>query len=198
MNSGSIPRGSGVVLCSSCKVKFTGLAQNSQVDPAVRLKISIKALELTQILGQPCEFQVCAQRAAVIVWGWGRGRGAQRPAPDLLPGRGACCMHDAYDLAGRAAAAAARTKVHEGSSFDTLWAGACRHPRTPGRMTSPADIRYNTLADGAGHRVCLRASRGPSSASAVRQAMRGPKTRRRTSPRPATMGPLAWAWRQQS
>jgi hypothetical protein len=38
------------------KVKFTGLTQNSQVDPGVLLKIPIKALELSQILGQPCEF----------------------------------------------------------------------------------------------------------------------------------------------
>jgi hypothetical protein len=38
------------------KVKFTGLTQNSQVDPEICLKILIKALELTQILGQPCEF----------------------------------------------------------------------------------------------------------------------------------------------
>jgi hypothetical protein len=40
------------------KVKFTGLTQNPQVDPAVLLKLPIRALELTQILGQPCEFQV--------------------------------------------------------------------------------------------------------------------------------------------
>ena len=33
------------------KVKFTGLTQNSQVDPAVRLKIPIRAVELAQILG---------------------------------------------------------------------------------------------------------------------------------------------------
>jgi hypothetical protein len=39
-------------------VKFTGVAQSSQVDPAVWLKIPVRALELTQILGQPCEFQV--------------------------------------------------------------------------------------------------------------------------------------------
>ena len=40
------------------KVQFTGLTQNSQVDPAVWLKTPISALELTQILGQPCAFQV--------------------------------------------------------------------------------------------------------------------------------------------
>ena len=41
------------------KVKFTGLTQDSQLDPAaVGLKIPIRPLELTQILGQPCEFQV--------------------------------------------------------------------------------------------------------------------------------------------
>ena len=45
------------------KVKFTGLTQNSQVDPAVCLKIPITALELTQVLGQPCEFQVAPQGA---------------------------------------------------------------------------------------------------------------------------------------
>ena len=42
------------------KVKFTGLTQNSQVDPAVGLKIPIRAFELTQILGQilgqSCQF----------------------------------------------------------------------------------------------------------------------------------------------
>jgi hypothetical protein len=38
------------------KVKFTGLTQNSQVDPA--------ALELTQILGQPCKFQVPPHQGA--------------------------------------------------------------------------------------------------------------------------------------
>ena len=42
------------------KVKFTGLTQNSQVDPAVWLKIPIRALELAHILGQPCECQVSA------------------------------------------------------------------------------------------------------------------------------------------
>ena len=40
------------------KVKCTGLTQNSQVDLAVWLKIPIVALQLTQILGQPCGFQV--------------------------------------------------------------------------------------------------------------------------------------------
>jgi hypothetical protein len=45
-------------LISYFKVKFTGLTQNSQVDPAVCMKIPVRALELTQILGQPCEFQV--------------------------------------------------------------------------------------------------------------------------------------------
>ena len=40
------------------KVTLTGLTQNSQVDPAVGLKIPIRALEWTHILGQPCEFQV--------------------------------------------------------------------------------------------------------------------------------------------
>jgi hypothetical protein len=35
-----------------------GRTQNSQVDPAVRLKIPVSALALTQILGQPCGFQV--------------------------------------------------------------------------------------------------------------------------------------------
>jgi hypothetical protein len=40
------------------KVKFTGLTQNLQADPAVWLKIPIRALGSTQIMGQPCEFQV--------------------------------------------------------------------------------------------------------------------------------------------
>jgi hypothetical protein len=43
------------------KVKFTlyrGLTQNLQVDPAVSLKIPLRTLEVTQILGQLCEFQV--------------------------------------------------------------------------------------------------------------------------------------------
>ena len=44
------------------KVQFTGLTQNSQVDTAVCLKIPIRPLELTQILGQPCEFQVGGAR----------------------------------------------------------------------------------------------------------------------------------------
>jgi hypothetical protein len=39
-------------------LEFTGLTQNSQVGPAVWLKIPVRALELTQILGQPCTFQV--------------------------------------------------------------------------------------------------------------------------------------------
>ena len=39
------------------KVKLTGLAQNSQVNPAVLLKIPIKALELTQILVNPVNFR---------------------------------------------------------------------------------------------------------------------------------------------
>jgi hypothetical protein len=42
------------------------LTQNPQVDPAVRLRIPKRALELTQILGQPCEFQVSAAPAAGI------------------------------------------------------------------------------------------------------------------------------------
>ena len=42
-------------LRGSRKVEFTDLIQNSQVDPAVRLKIPIRALEVTQILGQLCE-----------------------------------------------------------------------------------------------------------------------------------------------
>jgi hypothetical protein len=46
------------LVAASINVQFTGLTQNLQVDPAVRLKIPISALELTQILGQPCEFQV--------------------------------------------------------------------------------------------------------------------------------------------
>jgi hypothetical protein len=49
---------SSETLRSTNKVKFTGLTQHSQVDPAVKLKIPIRALELTQILGQPCKFQV--------------------------------------------------------------------------------------------------------------------------------------------
>jgi hypothetical protein len=47
-------------LRGSRKVEFTDLIQNSQVDPAVRLKIPIRALEVTQILGQPCEVEVAA------------------------------------------------------------------------------------------------------------------------------------------
>jgi hypothetical protein len=46
---------------SAMKVKSTGLTQNSQVDPAVLLKVNISALGLTQILGQPCGFQVIAR-----------------------------------------------------------------------------------------------------------------------------------------
>jgi hypothetical protein len=42
------------------KVKFTELTQTLQVDAAVFLKIPIRVLELAQILGQPCEFQVLA------------------------------------------------------------------------------------------------------------------------------------------
>jgi hypothetical protein len=38
------------------EVKFTGLTQHSQVDPAFRLKIPIRALALTQSLGQPWLF----------------------------------------------------------------------------------------------------------------------------------------------
>jgi hypothetical protein len=46
-------------VCTIVKeVKFTGLTQNSKVDPAVRLKILVRALELAQVLGQPCGFQV--------------------------------------------------------------------------------------------------------------------------------------------
>jgi hypothetical protein len=46
--------------CSATpKVKFKGLIQNSLVYPAfLTKKIPIRALELTQILGRPCEFQV--------------------------------------------------------------------------------------------------------------------------------------------
>jgi hypothetical protein len=47
------------------KVKLTGLTQNLQVDPAVRLKIPIRALELTQMPGQPCEFQVLDTEAGM-------------------------------------------------------------------------------------------------------------------------------------
>jgi hypothetical protein len=43
---------------ANLKVKCTGLTPKSQVDPKVWLKISIRASELTQILGRPCEFQV--------------------------------------------------------------------------------------------------------------------------------------------
>jgi hypothetical protein len=46
------------------KVTFTGLAQNSHVDPVVCLNIPIRALQLAQILGQPCEIQVEAAAAA--------------------------------------------------------------------------------------------------------------------------------------
>jgi hypothetical protein len=45
------------VLAAAPKVKSTGLTHKLQVDPAVYLKIPMRALELTQILGQPCEFQ---------------------------------------------------------------------------------------------------------------------------------------------
>jgi hypothetical protein len=54
------------------EVKFTGLTQNSQVDPAVRMKIPMKALELTQIMSQPCEFQDLASSPS------GRGRLGRR------------------------------------------------------------------------------------------------------------------------
>jgi hypothetical protein len=37
-------------------LKFTGLAQNSQVGPALCLEIPIRHLKPAQILGQPCEF----------------------------------------------------------------------------------------------------------------------------------------------
>jgi hypothetical protein len=62
-----LPLGHKVPACARMqnlnkKVKFTGLTQNSQVDPAVRLRIIISALKWTQILGQPCEFQVKAPR----------------------------------------------------------------------------------------------------------------------------------------
>ena len=46
------PLGRRVSPLSSCNVKFTGLAQNPQVDPVVSLKISIRALELTQSCNQ--------------------------------------------------------------------------------------------------------------------------------------------------
>jgi hypothetical protein len=50
------------------KVKSTGLTQNSQVDHELTqqfaLEILIRASELTQILGQPCEFQVHPVRLA--------------------------------------------------------------------------------------------------------------------------------------
>jgi hypothetical protein len=52
------------------KVKFTGLTQNSQVDPEVRLKIPINALELTQILGRPCKFQVPGRAERVALRGY--------------------------------------------------------------------------------------------------------------------------------
>ena len=39
----------------SWKVKLTGLTRNLQIGPAFYLKIRIRALELAQILGQPCE-----------------------------------------------------------------------------------------------------------------------------------------------
>jgi hypothetical protein len=62
----------GVRRCSpAVTVKLTGLSQNLQVDPAVCLKIPIRALELTQILGQPCEFQVvpvCVSVSQLISW----------------------------------------------------------------------------------------------------------------------------------
>jgi hypothetical protein len=47
------------------KVNSTGLTQHSQVDPAVLLQIPIRALELAQILGQPCGFQVGGVRATL-------------------------------------------------------------------------------------------------------------------------------------
>jgi hypothetical protein len=51
-------------IAATTKVELTGVTQNSQVDPAVWLKIHIRALELTQILGQPCEFQVAASASS--------------------------------------------------------------------------------------------------------------------------------------
>jgi hypothetical protein len=45
----------GTLPANASKVKFTGLTQNLQVGPAVCIKPPMRALELTQILGQPCE-----------------------------------------------------------------------------------------------------------------------------------------------
>ena len=59
------------------KAKFTGLTQNSQVDPAVRLKTPIRALELTQILGQPCEFHLGDGRRCAGLRGEAAGPAAQ-------------------------------------------------------------------------------------------------------------------------
>ena len=63
----SAPRPAPSRSSSSSKVKFTGLTQNSQVDPEFLLKTPIRALELTQILGQPCEFQVLDIGETVIL-----------------------------------------------------------------------------------------------------------------------------------
>ena len=61
----------GTLPANASKVKLTGLTQNLQVGPAVCLQILMRALELPQILGQPCEFQAsCA----------GNASGCRRPA----------------------------------------------------------------------------------------------------------------------
>jgi hypothetical protein len=59
------------------RVRFTGLAQNSQVGPAVLLKVPMRALDLTQILGQPCEFQVDGREGGE--GSWDEGAGELRP-----------------------------------------------------------------------------------------------------------------------
>jgi hypothetical protein len=56
-------------------LKFTGLTHNFPVDPAVRLRIPIRLLKLTQSLGQPCECYLRHRRARR------RGGGAITPPP---------------------------------------------------------------------------------------------------------------------
>ena len=75
---GSRRRGGRRPELAAGKVKSTGLTQNSQVDPAVWLKIPIRAVGLTQILGQPCEFQAGVGRRLAVGL---RGVRVVRPGP---------------------------------------------------------------------------------------------------------------------
>jgi hypothetical protein len=58
-------------------LKFTGLAQNSQVGPAVWLEIpivAVKFVKLSQMLCQPCEFCLVSE----ALWQTGRCGGGAR------------------------------------------------------------------------------------------------------------------------